>query len=736
MTPQQLLAILRARRAGIGIALALAAAVAVAASLLLPERYTATARVLVQVGGPDAVLGVGASSAPTPAVLATQVDIATSQRVALQVVDALKLADSPQAIAERRASGGAGSIRHQWSDRLLQDLDVAPSGESSVLSISYTASDPAFAATVANAFADAYVSLVLELRTDAARQAGAVVESRLRSLREALDAAQDRLGAQRRLHGAAAGDGRLEAEVARLAELTARVAALPGEAVATGGRSDGAAPSRLKVDAADAADAATVPDAAAAPAGTRNAELRAALERQQARVRRLQAARDDLALFERDVDAAQRELDAAARRASQSALDGPAGQAGVVLLTPAVAPARPSSPRPGLLVGTGLLLGALLGLGGALVSEWRDRRVRSPQDLQQASGLQPIGTLRDAFRGRGAARPGTSAGDAAGREPAVGTAAEGEATRPFSPTLFGALPAREERPVPKDVASERGRAPLPIGQIMVSAGLINPPEVERILAWARADGVRFGEAAVAHRIVTEAQLERALAYQFDYPVLEPGASRVSSEVVAAFDARNPLVADLRRLRARIRGAQLAAPPDAPLRSFAVISSGPGDGKTFVAANLSVTFAQMGQRTLLIDADLRHGRLHRMFGLDDRTGLSTMLNRRIEPGSLQRVPGLPNLTVVTCGPPAPNPSELLSREVFAHLLASFARAYDVIVLDTPGVAEEPDATLIAQRAGAALVLARKDRSAFDAVVELVRSGATPHVPVLGSVLNDA
>ena len=184
MTPQQLLAILRARRAGIGIALALAAAVAVAASLLLPERYTATARVLVQVGGPDAVLGVGASSAPTPAVLATQVDIATSQRVALQVVDALKLADSPQAIAERRASGGAGSIRHQWSDRLLQDLDVAPSGESSVLSISYTASDPAFAATVANAFADAYVSLVLELRTDAARQAGAVVESRLRSLRE------------------------------------------------------------------------------------------------------------------------------------------------------------------------------------------------------------------------------------------------------------------------------------------------------------------------------------------------------------------------------------------------------------------------------------------------------------------------------------------------------------------------------------------------------------------------
>jgi receptor protein-tyrosine kinase len=295
-----------------------------------------------------------------------------------------------------------------------------------------------------------------------------------------------------------------------------------------------------------------------------------------------------------------------------------------------------------------------------------------------------------------------------------------------------AMAVREAPPERADPAVDR----LPIGQIMVSAGLIHPPEVERILAWARADGVRFGEAAVAHRVVTESQLQRALALQFDYPVLEPGTTRVAPEVVAAFDARNPLVADLRRLRARIRSAQVAAPPDAPLKAFAVISSGPGDGKTFVAANLAVTFAQMGQRTLLIDADLRHGRLHRMFGLDNRTGLSTMLNRRIGPGALQRVPGLPNLSVVTCGPAAPNPSELLSREVFAHLLTSFSRAYDAIILDTPGVADEPDATLVAERAGAALVLARKDRSAFDAVVELVRAGAVPRVSVLGSVLNDA
>ena len=726
MTLQQLLAILRARRAAIGLALAVAAAGSIAASLLLPARYTATARVLVQVGVPESLLGAGALAVPTSALLATQVDIATSQRVALQVVDALGLADGPQALAERRAhAGAAGSTRHHWSDRLLQDLRVEPSGESSVLSIAFTAADPAFAATVANVFADAYAALALELRSDAARQAGAVADARLRTLREALETAQDRLGAYRRSAGFVAGDGRLDAEVARLAELTARLAALPVEVAGT-------APVGRE------AAASTVPAAPQAATGDgHEAGLRAAIERQQARVRPLQAARDELMLLEREVESAQRDLDAAARRASQAPLDGQGGQAAVTVLSPAVAPERPSSPRPGLLVAAGLLLGGLLGVGGALLSERRDRRVRSPLDLQQASGLRPIGTLRDAFGGRGSPRIGAPAG-AIGRAPwQGGTADEGEATRPFPPTSSGAPPERPESPAAAGAAgSGRAGGSLPIGQLMVSAGLINPPEVERILAWARADGVRFGEAAVAHRLVTEAQLERVLARQFDYPVLEPGASRVSAEVVAAFDAHNPLVADLRRLRARIRSAQLAAPPGSPLKAFAVVSSGAGDGKTFVAANLAVTFAQTGQRTLLIDADLRRGRLHRLFGLDNRTGLSSMLNRRIEPGALQRVPGMPNLGIVTCGPSAPNPSELLSRDVFAHLLASFARAYDVIVLDTSGVAEEPDATLVAQHAGAALVLARKDRSAFDAVVELVGAGGVPQVPVLGSVLNEA
>jgi receptor protein-tyrosine kinase len=335
--------------------------------------------------------------------------------------------------------------------------------------------------------------------------------------------------------------------------------------------------------------------------------------------------------------------------------------------------------------------------------------------------------------GAGGARPAAAASrPAGGPGGAFASATSGATSGAASNAAAGAAPHSGHGAAP---AAECGPR-QPIGQILVQAGLIHPPEVERILAWARQEGMRFGEAAVATRLVTADQIDRALAYQFDYPVLERGASGVDEEVVAAYDARNPLVADLRRLRAKVRSAQIAAPADAPLKALAVISSGSGDGKSFVAANLAVTFSQMGQRTLLVDADLRRGRLHRMFGLANATGLSSMLNRRIGPGSLQRVPGLRNLTVLTCGPEAPNPSELLSRDVFGQLLEAFGRSFDIVILDTPGVAEEPDATLVAQHAGAALVLARKDRSGFDAVVELVQSGGTSRVAVLGSVLNEA
>jgi receptor protein-tyrosine kinase len=300
----------------------------------------------------------------------------------------------------------------------------------------------------------------------------------------------------------------------------------------------------------------------------------------------------------------------------------------------------------------------------------------------------------------------------------------------------GGTPRAESAMLPSGTAAATVARRQPLGRIMVEAGMIQEPAVERILAWARQEGVRFGEAAVRSRLATEAQVRKALAYQFDHPVLEPGSRGVSEELVAAFGSNHPVVADLRRLRSQIHARQAdrsGAHGHRSLRTIAVVSPGTGEGKTFVAANLAVTFSQMGQRTLLIDGDLAAGRIHELFGFDNRTGLSAMLNGRILPGAIRRVEGLRDLTVITSGGEAPNATDLLSRETFEHLLDAFRRLYDVILIDTPAAAGDADAELISRRAGACVIVAREGRSDFDAVHGLKAELESFDVSVIGSVL---
>ena len=824
MTLRQFLDILRARWRLATCVLLLCVAVSLALGWLLPKRYTSAAQVLVDLKNPDPVLGVLAPTQIVPGHMATQVDIVTSQRVALKVVDQLGIVENARAVAQwREEADGLGSIRHFYADLLLKNLEVKPSRESSLLNVAYTGTDPQFAALVANTFAQAYVDLSLELRVEPARRNRGFFDAQTQALRDKLEAAQARLSAYQREKGITSADERWDVENARLAELSTQLTLVQSQSVEASKRHQiardalaGGAVAEvpevlgnpliqtLKADQARieakieqqsavlgashpdilkmrdevaairtrvALEMATVASSLAKTAqvqSQRESELRASLERQRTRVLQIKQVRDELTVLQREMESAQKSFDAVSQRLTQTSLESQVNQASVVLLNAATEPVRPSSPKPVLNVAVGAFLGTLLAVASVLVAELRDRRVRGPQDLQLATGLAPLGTMRHAFgrrrswaptRGRRLRHSGTAA--PAARLTAASTS-PGPPTRTFPDTGSGAIASSAGQSGPMTVARDEtgpvlptgGRADggrsgagpssasggsssrQPIGQILVQAGLIHPPEVERILAWARNEGRRFGEAAVAHQLVTEEQVERALAVQFDYPVLVPGETPVSEEVVAAYDARNPLVADLRRLRAKIRHLQVAAPTETPIKAVAVISSGSGEGKTFLASNLAVTFSQMGQRTLLIDADLRRGRMHRIFGLPNQSGLSTMLNGRIGPGSLQKVPGLRSLTVLACGPLAPNPSELLSRDVFGLLLDAFCSTYDIVILDTPGAADEPDATVIAQRAGAALVLARRNRSAFDAVVELVNSGAAPRVAVLGSVLNDA
>jgi chain length determinant protein tyrosine kinase EpsG len=274
----------------------------------------------------------------------------------------------------------------------------------------------------------------------------------------------------------------------------------------------------------------------------------------------------------------------------------------------------------------------------------------------------------------------------------------------------------------------------PIGAILLDAGLIKLDDVDRILAEAREKGMRFGDAAVSLGLLKVGDLHGALAYQFDYPVLATGASSVSREVIAAYEASHPVLDDLRALRNQLLLRWLTSEARKN-RVVAVLSPGRGEGRTFIAANLAVTFSQMGQRTLLIDADLRHGRIHTLFGLENRQGLSALLADRHAVNALQRVDGLRDLSVITTGAEPPNTHDLLSRESFAELLEAHARSQDVVIVDTPASATAPEAEIIAARARGVILVAHRGRTRLEQLSALCVRAKASGATLVGSVLRD-
>ena len=167
-----------------------------------------------------------------------------------------------------------------------------------------------------------------------------------------------------------------------------------------------------------------------------------------------------------------------------------------------------------------------------------------------------------------------------------------------------------------------GRA---IGAILIDAGRLSPDGAERILRAQRDGGLRFGDAAISLGLLKESDIQFALSRQFDYPFLQPGESSVSDEVVAAYRPFTHQVEELRALRSQLMLRWFDA--EAERKTLAIVSPERGEGRSFIAANLAVVFSQLGERTLLIDADMRNPRQHTMFAVSNRLGLSETLAGR-------------------------------------------------------------------------------------------------------------
>ena len=273
-----------------------------------------------------------------------------------------------------------------------------------------------------------------------------------------------------------------------------------------------------------------------------------------------------------------------------------------------------------------------------------------------------------------------------------------------------------------------------IGSIIAESRGLSSDDIERVLAHQRESGVRFGEAAIALGLASSDDVLAALAQQFHYPYAPEERRNLNPELVSLNQPFSAQAEAFRAIRSQVM-MRVWSDVVSPRRALAVISPNTGDGKTFFAANLAVALAQLGGRTLLVDADLRGPRQNQVFGLTNDAGLSGILSGRGTSQVVQQVQGIPSLFVLPGGVTPPNPLELIERPAFAILLREFTAKFDHVLVDTPAAMYGADASVIAARCGTALVIARKDASRMGALQDLVAVLANSPAKLAGVIMNE-
>lgn len=443
MNLSQLLLILRARKKIVISVLAVVVLATLAISLLLPKTYKANSTLLLNYKGVDPLTGMTMPGNLLPGYMATQIDIIGSKNVALRVIDRMQLASSPAVIAQfNEATDGQGTVRDWLAGLLLRKLDVTPSRESSVVDVSFSGSDPQFVAAVANAFAEEYMHATVQLKVDPMRRASTYFDQQTKLLRDNLEKAQSRLSKYQQEHGIVSVDNRLDVESNRLNDLSAQLVAAQAQLMEAQSRqrmAQGGAASpdinanpliqNLRVGLGNAeAKLAEVgqrlgrnhPQYQSAQAevaklrrdlneqisltsqsvgnnatvlSQREAQIRAALAEQKAKVLELNRTRDEMGVLMKDVESAQRAFDVTSQRGSQTRIEGQAEQSDVSILNPAVVPSEPDGPKVFRNLLLSVFLGVLLGFGAALIIELLDRRVRSENDLSESLDIPMLGVV-------------------------------------------------------------------------------------------------------------------------------------------------------------------------------------------------------------------------------------------------------------------------------------------------------------------------------------------------------
>jgi non-specific protein-tyrosine kinase len=206
---------------------------------------------------------------------------------------------------------------------------------------------------------------------------------------------------------------------------------------------------------------------------------------------------------------------------------------------------------------------------------------------------------------------------------------------------------------------------------------------------------------------------------------------MTTGLITITDPRSPVAEAYRRLRTNLEFASL----DSSLRTLLVTSAGPDEGKSTTLSNLAVSIAQAGRRVILVDGDLRHPRLHELFGLDNRQGLTTVVGQASGDIPLQES-GVNGLRVLAAGPLPDIPADLIASPAVETLIATLREQADIVLFDAPPVVAVTDAAVLASKVDGVLLVINAGRTRREYAQRAKALLAQVHARVVGAVLTNA
>ncbi len=207
-------------------------------------------------------------------------------------------------------------------------------------------------------------------------------------------------------------------------------------------------------------------------------------------------------------------------------------------------------------------------------------------------------------------------------------------------------------------------------------------------------------------------------------------AQLNNELLSDHEPISSFAESYRALRTSLL---LSSAEHAP-RTMLITSSHPAEGKTTIVANTAISLAQTGARVLVLDADMRRPRCHKILSLKNDAGLSTYLSRDIKLENVIQEHEIPNLYVMPAGPVPPNPSELLSSVKLRYLVAELQERFDHIIIDSPPVIHVTDALIISPHVDGVVIVVKSGQTPREAVLRSKQALADVNAKLFGIVLN--